>query len=114
MPPLDHFKFIATYYDRIMKTPESDTLIRLVGLAIHGPILNDGGGTGRVDQLFRTKASQVIVLDLSIGMLKQAYLKGILKSICSFTEALPFQVGSFERIITCRTILRRPMSYGAQ
>ena len=44
-------------------------------------------------------AEQVVVADLSLGMLRQAGLKKDLKPVNSHTEALPFPSGFFERII---------------
>ena len=99
MPDLDHFGFIAPWYDRAMPYREGEKLASLLSLPISGRLLDAGGGTGRVAQALGGKAPQIIVADLSLGMLKQAKNKNGLLCACSASEQLPFKDGEFERVI---------------
>jgi ubiquinone/menaquinone biosynthesis C-methylase UbiE len=96
---LDHFGLIAPFYDRVIGLQRAEKLISLLGLPVYGTILDAAGGTGRVAQILKGKARQVIVADVSIYMLTQAMRKGSLATVNSEVEQLPFQTGSFERII---------------
>jgi ubiquinone/menaquinone biosynthesis C-methylase UbiE len=99
MPSLDHFGIIAPFYDHAIPLKAPQHLIELIGLPIEGAILDAGGGTGRVAQVFEHLAKRVVVADLSLGMLSQARRKGGLWPVCSETESLPFPNESFERIV---------------
>ena len=99
MPIFDHFSFIAPLYDRIIPLRNEERVIEIVGLPVEGALLDAGGGTGRVAQAVAAYAQQVIVSDLSLGMLRQARVKDNLQLACSRTEYLPFQDGAFERVI---------------
>ena len=99
MPILDHFDFIAPYYDRIFNSNKSEKLYGLLKLPISGVILDAGGGTGRISNNLKNEAYSVIVTDLSILMLNQAKEKGGLNPVCSQTEYLPYPNNYFERII---------------
>lgn len=99
MPILDHFSLIARFYDRAIPLQNAENLIRYIGLPIEGKMLDAGGGTGRVAQVLREYADQIVVSDLSLGMLRQAQLKNDLQLTCSHTEKLPFPDETFERII---------------
>ena len=99
MPILDHFDFIAPYYDRVFKPGEREWLHSLVDLPITGFLLDAGGGTGRISQFMRDKAGSVVVADLSFEMLVQAGEKDGLLATCSHTEQLPFEDEFFERIL---------------
>jgi ubiquinone/menaquinone biosynthesis C-methylase UbiE len=99
MPSLDHFGFIAPFYDRVIPLKKAQHLIDLLGLPVQGAVLDAGGGTGRVAQSFEHLASQVVIADLSYGMLMESRRKNGLSQVCSETETLPFHNGSFERIV---------------
>jgi ubiquinone/menaquinone biosynthesis C-methylase UbiE len=99
MPLIDHFGVIAPYYDRLIQLREPDRLIIRADLPVNGMLLDAGGGTGRVAQKLLGLASQVVVADLSMGMLRQASIKPGLLKACLHTESMPFSDGSFERII---------------
>jgi ubiquinone/menaquinone biosynthesis C-methylase UbiE len=99
MPPLDHFEIVAPFYDRVIPLKKAQHLIDLLGLPINGSVLDAGGGTGRVAQSFENMASQVVIADLSLGMLIQSRRKNGLSQVCSKTESLPFPDAAFERIV---------------
>jgi demethylmenaquinone methyltransferase/2-methoxy-6-polyprenyl-1,4-benzoquinol methylase len=99
MPLFDHFGFLAPIYDNVIKPKEPDQLIRILKLPIDGPLLDAGGGTGRVTQTLREYADPLFIVDLSVDMLKKAQEKDGLQVACSHTEKLPFPNVSFERII---------------
>jgi ubiquinone/menaquinone biosynthesis C-methylase UbiE len=96
--PFDHFGFLAPFYDRLIRFGEADSLIRHLGLPIEGRLLDAGGGTGRVAEALHEMSGQVIIADISLGMLRQAKLKG-LQGVVSPLEALPFHDGVFERVL---------------
>jgi len=99
MPIFDHFDFLAPYYDRVISVPDTDTLEGLLNIPVEGTLLDAGGGTGRIAQTLTDKVSDVVLVDLSLGMLLQAAAKGRITKVCSFSEKLPFEDESFDRII---------------
>lgn len=99
MPIFDHFDILAPYYDRVISVPDTDILEGLLGLPVEGTLLDAGGGTGRIAQTLTDKVSNVFLVDLSLGMLLQASAKGRIIKVCSYSENLPFENESFDRII---------------
>lgn len=99
MPILDHFEIIAPFYERLIPLREPEQIIELLQPPFHGPLLDAGGGTGRVSQALKNIAPQVIVADLSEGMLRQALTQHKLETVCSHTEKLPFPDQIFSRVI---------------
>ena len=95
----DHFDIIAPLYDRLIPLRKPEILIDLLELPVSGPLLDAGGGTGRVAQTLRGLASHIIVADLSMEMLRQGIKKDGTRQVCSHSERLPFPDGCFERII---------------
>ncbi|HUV89180.1 MAG TPA: methyltransferase domain-containing protein [Anaerolineae bacterium] len=101
MPVFDHFHLIAPFYDRIFACLRTDRLRALLGLPVSGWLLDVGGGTGRVAQALRG-SDQVVILDVSVGMLRQARNKGLLV-VQGEAEALPFRRETFARILMVDT-----------
>lgn len=99
MPKFDHFDFIAPHYDRFSGSSFPHLLARYADLPTSGRILDAAGGTGRVGFALREYAKQVIIIDSSLVMMKQASAKDTLLTTCSQTECLPFPDNCFERII---------------
>ena len=99
MPILDHFDFIAPFYERVIQIRHPEKLAGLAGLPVQGALLDAGGGTGRVAQFLTGLAAQVVIADSSFGMLRQAAGKDGLQAIAAHTECLPFPDSSFERVI---------------
>lgn len=99
MPLLDHFGLLAPFYDRAIRAPETEHLIQIINLPVQGILLDAGGGTGRIGYTLRGLVSGVVVADLSYGMLIKAKEKDGLKTVCSHSEALPFEDNSFERVV---------------
>lgn len=99
MPLLDHFSILAPYYERFIPLSRPNEFFQYLDLPVDGALLDAGGGTGRVSQVLRDYASQVVLVDLSIGMLKQANLKKGLDVAAAGTERLPFKDGTFERVL---------------
>jgi demethylmenaquinone methyltransferase/2-methoxy-6-polyprenyl-1,4-benzoquinol methylase len=99
MQIFDHFDFLAPIYDRFITVPDTSRLEDLLGLPTAGRLLDVGGGTGRISQALIKKVSEIVLVDLSIKMLVQATNKGQLTKICSYSEILPFEDKSFDRII---------------
>jgi len=99
MPLLDHFNFIAPFYDRAVPLKNSEKIIGLVNCPVSGKLLDAGGGTGRVSTAFNGKCADIVLSDVSLGMLRQAKVKDALQLTCAQTECLPFQDNAFERVI---------------
>lgn len=99
MPLLDHFDLLAPVYDKLIKPPNPEKLSQVGRFPVDGALLDAGGGTGRVAEILSNQATQVIVADLSLGMLRQTVQKGCLRAVVSATEKLPFEDAFFERVI---------------
>lgn len=95
--PLDHFDMIASFYDRAAQFSPSAALLEALALHKDLRFLDVGGGTGRVAISLRARVREVVVADVSRGMLRQAAGKG-LSSLCAPAEFLPFASSAFERI----------------
>lgn len=99
-PPIDHFRFIAPLYDHVFggdaANHQTDEFLQL---PIDGWLLDAGGGTGRVSQHYAAQAAGVVVLDVSLGMLRQANEKDGLHAAAGLVEKLPFSSAFFERIL---------------
>jgi len=96
---LDHFGFLAPFYERFIPPRIPENIIALVNLTGMEIVLDAGGGTGRVSQFLVGKAVQIVVADQSFGMLQEARTKNGLQLICSETEDLPLANNTFDRII---------------
>jgi len=99
MPGLDHFGWLAPYYERFIKPRQEDPLHSVAGLPVSGPLLDAGGGTGRIAQSLVNLAGRVVVADLSLKMLKEAAGKDHLQAVNCHSEHLPFPDGYFERVV---------------
>jgi ubiquinone/menaquinone biosynthesis C-methylase UbiE len=99
MPLLDHFNLLAPYYERFIPLRHPDRIITYANLPVSGPLLDAGGGTGRVSRALTGLASPLIIADISIGMLHQAQGKGCLEAVCTITELLPFPSQAFDRVL---------------
>lgn len=99
MSKFDHFDWLAPFYDRFFKLDDPTPIIEYADLPVRGKLLDAGGGTGRVSEELVKMAESIIVVDHSLGMLKQAIRKNGLSPICTPTEKLPFLSDSFERVI---------------
>jgi len=95
---IDHFGLLAPIYDRIFGSVDVSDLVQLLRLS-GGRALDVGGGTGRVAQALCAVAGQVVVSDLSAGMLAQARQKLCLDAVQSHAEALPFPNDSFDGVV---------------
>ena len=67
-------------------------------------IIEIGGGTGRILENFKNRASHLYLLDYSFSMLKKAKQKRIFSEICCQAELLPFSSESFLLILMVDTL----------
>lgn len=95
--PLDHFSLIAPIYARA-RYRALEKMREAAVLPARGRLLDVGGGTGRVAIALRDLVDEVIVTDISRGMLDRAD-RSTLEPACCFSESLPFPGGSFTRVI---------------
>jgi ubiquinone/menaquinone biosynthesis C-methylase UbiE len=98
MAGFDHFTHFAPYYDRAIPFKALETLLMHGGFTGDEIVLDAGGGTGRVASTIRPFVREVVVADLSKGMLRQALRKG-LATILTPVEFLPIRSGIFDRIL---------------
>ncbi len=94
----DHFDLLAPLYDRAIPFSRLDLMLRVVNLPIDGLLLDAGGGTGRVATALKPHTRDVVVADVSAGMLSQLRQKR-LTGVMTPSEKLPFADGTFPRII---------------
>ncbi len=97
MPVFDHFAAIAPLYARVIYS-KTAVMRELADLPASGRLLDVGGGTGRVASAIRHLVDEVVIADVSCGMLKESP-RSLLDSVCSGSESLPFADNSFERVI---------------
>lgn len=95
----DHFGILAPFYEKVIKPKSPSELIKFSDLPVDGPILDLGGGTGRISQYLISMGEPVINADVSLKMLVQSKLKNGLSPICTESEQLPFPDKYFSRII---------------
>jgi ubiquinone/menaquinone biosynthesis C-methylase UbiE len=95
--PLDHFSLIAPIYARA-RYQAIEKMRALAALPVTGRLLDVGGGTGRVAVALRGLVDEIIITDISMGMLKKTPRSTLIPASC-FSESLPFPDNSFERVI---------------
>jgi demethylmenaquinone methyltransferase/2-methoxy-6-polyprenyl-1,4-benzoquinol methylase len=98
-----HFELLAPIYDRLMGgllgPPNRELWARLLELPVNGAMLDVGGGTGRVSEVLRPRVGQLVVCDISLGMLRRAYAKNGLGAVRADAGRLPFSDAVFERVM---------------
>jgi ubiquinone/menaquinone biosynthesis C-methylase UbiE len=97
--PFDHFDFIAPLYNRAGEYSSLDVMMDAANLPTSGFLLDAGGGTGRVAAALRDQAADIVVADVSLGMLRFAASKPGLQAAAAQTEHLPFPGEFFDRVI---------------
>lgn len=95
----DHFDLLAPIYEFAIHPQLKEDFWKIVDVPDTGYLLDAGGGTGRVSQFIKNTNCHVTVTDLSLPMLYVARDKPLLTPVQSPTENLPFQSGTFDRII---------------
>jgi SAM-dependent methyltransferase len=95
----DHFGVIAPIYERVIRPPDARRLQRLLDLEAGDRLLDVGGGTGRVAKHLDAGLCPVWVLDVSLGMLKEAAGQRRLIPCQGVVESLPFADGAFTKIV---------------
>ncbi len=99
MQLFDHFGFVAPFYDRFASVLDTSRLEEFLAMDGKGSLLDAAGGTGRIGQALHNGVENVVVVDLSKGMLKQASEKNMVLPAQAQVEMLPFPGACFERIV---------------
>lgn len=98
MTGFDHFNHLAPFYDKAIPFSTLKDLLECGEFQKGDHVLDAGGGTGRVATAIQPFVREVIVADVSKGMLVQAAKKG-LPTLLAPVELLPFQSNTFDRIV---------------
>lgn len=96
---LDHFGFLAPFYERFIPPPDPERWKELLNLPIAGSLLDAGGGTGRVSGQLRPFVNQLVISDESAKMLVQAQEKAVCCPVVGAVETQPFADNSFDRVM---------------
>lgn len=96
---LDHFGFLAPFYDRLIPPSDPAHLRERLRLPAAGRLLDAGGGTGRASAQLSGLVDEIVVSDLSRRMLSQVGAKDGLRPVQGHAERLPFPDASFERVL---------------
>ena len=96
---LDHFGFLAPFYDRVIGPPDPARLLEHLRLPVAGRLLDAGGGTGRVSSQLRPFVDDLFISDVSAKMLQEARGKEMCCPVVALVEELPFPDNSFERLL---------------
>ncbi len=84
----DHFSAIAPIYARVTYS-KKDVMREFASLPVQGRLLDVGGGTGRVASAIREYVDDIIIADVSFGMLAHSP-RTDLRPVCGASESLPF------------------------
>ena len=98
MPSLNHFDWLAPYYERVFGAGRADQLLAYLALEPGHNLLDIGGGTGQIAERLAGYVHQVCVVEPSSGMLAQGQRKGLCL-IQGVAESLPFPSRSMDRIL---------------
>lgn len=93
----DHFSAIAPIYARVTYS-KKDVMREIASLPVSGRLLDVGGGTGRVASAIKEYVDEIIIADVSFGMLAHAP-RADFQPVCGASESLPFADDFFERVI---------------
>jgi demethylmenaquinone methyltransferase/2-methoxy-6-polyprenyl-1,4-benzoquinol methylase len=97
--PFNHFDIISPIYERFGHFDRSHPLLALLELPDKGVIMDIGGGTGRVARVLSDSGCQVVVVDVSAGMLTRVHGNSGLIPLMADAAALPIQTGSVQRVL---------------
>ena len=96
---LDHFSLLAPFYERVISQVNLGPLLSLLDLGPADRLLDVGGGTGRVSGKLAPLVEQVVLTDVSWGMIREAGAKPALQPASAHAERLPFPAGTFDRVL---------------
>jgi demethylmenaquinone methyltransferase/2-methoxy-6-polyprenyl-1,4-benzoquinol methylase len=99
MTAFDVFGLIAPFYDKVSRFAQLDKLVEIGNFPIKGVVLDLAGGTGRVAGSITGLAGEIVVIDLSMGMLQRAKPKPGIRIVNGSADRIPFASQSIERIL---------------
>ncbi len=103
-----YFDLLAPFYDHFMPAPDPDLWLEVLRLPAAGPLLDLGGGTGRIGAGLRRLVAPVVVVDVSRRMLGKARCKGGLETVQADAARLPFGDGLFPRAVVADALHHFP------
>ena len=102
----DDFKFLARIFDLIIKPRDEVPWKEFICEGnLDGVLLDVGGGTGRITQIFKECHQTVVIYDLSLPMLNQSKMKNYeFNCVCGEVENISFLKESFDHVIMVDTL----------
>lgn len=98
-PVIDHFGILAPFYEFFIRPRTPRKILNLANTKKGDKVLDAGGGTGRIAQFLASSEAQIVLLDGSFEMLREAQKKNLFFTVLSTTENLPIQNSFFDCII---------------
>ena len=108
MPNNFLFDLLAPFYDHVIKPKDDDAFSGPLDLPSKGWLMDVGGGTGRASANLSSQVDHLLICDLSLSMLRSAQEKGISNLVQASVDALPFEKGTFDRIMVVDALHHMP------
>lgn len=108
MPNNFLFDLLAPLYDHVISPKEDGVFSGPLDLPTNGWLMDAGGGTGRASNGLDGQVDHLLICDLSFSMLQTAREKGIRNLVQASATALPFEAGTFDRIMVIDALHHMP------
>lgn len=108
MPNNKLFDWLGPFYDLIFGIKDTGAFDQPLSLPAAGLLLDLGGGTGRSSVGLADKVDDIVVCDLSMPMLLKAGNKGHTHRVQASAVELPFDEGTFSRILVVDALHHMP------
>ncbi len=93
------FNLVSPIYEKVISGNQAtfEALFKLGDFKKTDRVLDLGGGTGRIAKFFVGKVEEIVVLDVSKGMISQCQKHQGINCVLGKAERIPFGDGFFER-----------------